>query len=190
MSVDADLEGRIDLLPPPELCFPVIVERTLRYVVMVEAESASDAVDMVKECAYEYVGEAENPIDGYDSVEPIGRYDLEAYLGDRIGPLDSCRECRGPAADLNSLHVNHAVTCSEYTHYLNLDKVYDRYPEIKGWVARCSCRVGDMDGKQLQPDQDSAVALIEAHADGKKEVHRGMGIGARAARTVPTGGVL
>jgi hypothetical protein len=189
-SIDPDLEDRIDLLPPADLCFPVVVERTMRYVVMVDADSTQQAVDLVNDCSYEYIDNDSSPVDGWDEVGPAEPYELAAHLGRQIGPLDSCRECHGLAVDLTSTHVAHASTCSEYTHYLNLDKVYGVYPEVKGYAARCSCRLDGLDGQQVRPDEASALGLIEAHASSKKHSHRGLGAAARAGEAVATGGVL
>lgn len=81
-----------------ERSYPVVIERTLTYVVWVDADGEDNALKNAADDAWEMDLSKESPIDGSDEVRRLEKWERqEAFrseMGSEFGPRIQCPDCR------------------------------------------------------------------------------------------------
>lgn len=111
--------------------YPVQIETSETYVVWVEADTAEEAVQQVRDDSewYEHIQGASPVSTGVDTTEVDSWYwdAPEGVYHEPMGPLDQCRLCHAPCHSVRT-PMNHTPDCSEQiarrTRYLaqNMDQ--------------------------------------------------------------------
>lgn len=118
--------------------WPVIVEKTLTYLVMIEGPDPAAALRRVSNAPYEYVdgdmpvGWAETSAREVTDLDPLILEDLEPVQG----PVAACRLCGQTASSPASRYIHHGPSCEWHVHTARSRWCSGSQPP---WVTICSC---------------------------------------------------